>query len=622
MDSLIKVQINTNKIINKAYTNFKKSPKERLTAGYLETRLAALETQWCMFSENHNNLISKFNIEDLGKYIECDIYEVTEELYFEYKAELKDKLSQIQPVVPTFSESHYSNCKSKDQFQSSVKLPRITIPTFSGSYTEWTSFRDLFMSLVHTNQTLDNVQKLYYLKCHLSGEAEQLLRHFPITSGNYDVCWNLLDDRYNNKRFIANSVLNRFINQGNVSTESASDLKKLLDTSNECINALINLGFQTDTWDMIVIYILCTKLDIETRKMWETKLSETQDSLPTYKQFAVFLQQRFRSLEFLDDKVPKNIASSKVLHATESILCPFCSSNHKLFHCKQFAKQEPHSRRNFVKLKKICFNCFGSNHSVYSCRAPSRCRICHRKHHSLLHVHAINTQASNVPKVHTENSLNIDIVKQNKPCKNVTQHVSSQSHVLLATALVNAKSKAGTCKTLRSIVDPGSQTSFITESAAQLLGLPKEQSKSRVSGLGGDRDSEVTSGYVVNLQIQSLVDPRFNMQVKAHIIKTITTLLPENKIAVQKWSNLSGIRLADPKFNTPNKIDLLLGAEVYGQIIDDGLIRSGPDMPVAQNSKLGWILSGTLLSTDENQRDEIIHTRKSKKKKKTRIIMS
>ncbi|XP_047993587.1 uncharacterized protein LOC125232020 [Leguminivora glycinivorella] len=72
---------------------------------------------------------------------------------------------------------------------SHVKLPKITIPTFSGKYEEWTGFRDLFISLIHKNKDIDDIQKLHYLKAHLSGEAEQLLRHIPISSESYVQCW-------------------------------------------------------------------------------------------------------------------------------------------------------------------------------------------------------------------------------------------------------------------------------------------------------------------------------------------------------------------------------------------------------------------------------------------------
>lgn len=52
-----------------------------------------------------------------------------------------------------------------------VKLPVIDIPKFSGDYSEWLSFCDAFSSLVHTNRSLNNIQKFQYLRSALMGSA-------------------------------------------------------------------------------------------------------------------------------------------------------------------------------------------------------------------------------------------------------------------------------------------------------------------------------------------------------------------------------------------------------------------------------------------------------------------
>lgn len=52
--------------------------------------------------------------------------------------------------------------------------------------------------------------------------------------------------------------------------------------------------------------------------------------------------------------------------------------------------------------------------------------------------------------------------------------------------------------------------------------------------------------------------------------------------------------MADPRYHTPSKIVILLGAEVYGQDIKEGLIKRSPRSILAENSALGWILSGQL----------------------------
>lgn len=130
-------------------------------------------------------------------------------MYTDYKTELKENLCimKLENIVTV------NNTNSSLSCQNSVKLPRITIPTFSGQYAEWPSFKDLYVSLIHNNPTLQNVQKLHYLKSYLTGEAEQLLRHLSVTSDNYLTCWNLLEQRFNNKKHITDCILKRFFSQ-------------------------------------------------------------------------------------------------------------------------------------------------------------------------------------------------------------------------------------------------------------------------------------------------------------------------------------------------------------------------------------------------------------------------
>jgi len=48
-----------------------------------------------------------------------------------------------------------------------IKLPPMNIPTFDGKFEEWYSYRDQFMSIVHNNETIDDVHRMYYLKTSL-----------------------------------------------------------------------------------------------------------------------------------------------------------------------------------------------------------------------------------------------------------------------------------------------------------------------------------------------------------------------------------------------------------------------------------------------------------------------
>ena len=87
--------------------------------------------------------------------------------------------------------------------------------------------------------------------------------------------------------------------------------------------------------------------------------------------------------------------------------------------------------------------------------------------------------------------------------------------------------------------------------------------------------------------------------VDAYVLKKITKDLPLEPIpAAIKWEHLSDLKLADPDFRTPARIDLLLGAEVFTSILRDGR-RTGPGgTPSALNTCFGWVLFGKIGQTD------------------------
>jgi len=87
--------------------------------------------------------------------------------------------------------------------QSFYQLPKQKFPTFSGDITEWQGFEDLFISILLHTTGLSDVEKFEYLKTSLEGEALSLVAHLNLTSNNYNSVWDILRDRYRNKRDLA-----------------------------------------------------------------------------------------------------------------------------------------------------------------------------------------------------------------------------------------------------------------------------------------------------------------------------------------------------------------------------------------------------------------------------------
>ncbi|XP_028167947.1 uncharacterized protein LOC114358247 [Ostrinia furnacalis] len=520
-----------------------------------------------------------------------DTYDKAEDCYIDYKCKLKTGLSEYVIITSTSNtDSDQPSLQAPN-----VKLPKVNIPIFSGKYSEWNTFRDLFQSLIHSNKTLGNAQKLLYLKGYLQGEAEQLLCNIPITGSNYDYCWGLLDERYNNKRYLCHHILKRLLSQKNVTCESASGLKGLMDITNDCLYALSNIGIDTSTWDVLVIHIITLRLDPESKRQWELSIADNNSTeLPTYDQFEQFLKNRYRALEFLSSEskpMPNKtlpVSQIKAMHVT-TLVCPFCKKEHKLSTCKGFRDTSVDLRREFVASHNVCFCCLGNNHSAKFCHSKYKCRICKRKHHTLLHpTNKIAAQEPHNGEVTTADTKKVGAVIS---CTSTRSTVDC-SQVLLATALVDTVSKYGQTYTIRSLLDQGSQYSFITEAMVELLGLKKIPARGQIVGVGGTNG--LTTKSMVEIKIASRVDPNFIVTVKAYVLGSITSLLSNQKITAEKWKELEDIVLADPSYYTSNRVDLLLGSEVYSRVLQNGVIKGPLGSPLAQCSSLGWILSGVV----------------------------
>lgn len=98
----------------------------------------------------------------------------------------------------------------------------------------------------------------------------------------------------------------------------------------------------------------------------------------------------------------------------------------------------------------------------------------------------------------------------------------------------------------------------------------------------------------VSLRFCSKFSP-FSIRFSALVISKIISNLPAFSGASQRsqWDHLDRLLLADPRFYEPAPIEVLIGAYVYAGILKDGLLKKDDFSPVAQMTKLGWIVFGS-----------------------------
>ena len=107
---------------------------------------------------------------------------------------------------------------------------------------------------MHNNNELSDIEKLYHLKCCLVGKATDVIASPEISSENYVVAWELLRERYDNRKVIREGHAKSLLNLPVVSKEYS--VRSLLDEVQKHAGALKSLNETVETWNTLLIVII------------------------------------------------------------------------------------------------------------------------------------------------------------------------------------------------------------------------------------------------------------------------------------------------------------------------------------------------------------------------------
>jgi len=241
--------------------------------------------------------------------------------------------------------------------------------------------------------------------------------------------------------------------------------------------------------------------------------------------------------------------------ATTNLSCSLCKENHYLYHCEKFIKLPVDERIKLVKKCHICINCLrSSSHQAKTCHSGP-CRKCQKRHNTMLHLSATNepNQASNS----SANSTQVNNSQLPVSTKCIASHLSSS--ILLSTAVIYIYDSNNQAYPCRALLDSGSQINFITKELADKLQLEERSLAVSVSGV---MEGVIHSRRAVTVCIKSRFN-NFREKIECVVLPTITQRLPQRVIPIQNVAIPKNIKLADPNFNIPATIDMLIGAEVF-----------------------------------------------------------
>ncbi|XP_051169750.1 uncharacterized protein LOC127287070 [Leptopilina boulardi] len=212
-----------------------------------------------------------------------------------------------------------------------------------------------------------------------------------------------------------------------------------------------------------------------------------------------------------------------------------------------------------------------------------------RRHHTLLHKESENESNASSLNVGDKNASQENVLKN---C-----HVIDSSMVLLSTAVAVVLDVYGKKYNCRVLLDSGSQPNIMTESLANKLNLRKKRLQSSIEVLNSN---EINSAEWVETVIESKTS-NFATKLSFLILPKITSNIPSIPINKHLFKIPSHIKLADPHFDIPAAIDILLGAEIFYELLCNNKISLAIPHTSLQNTQLGWVVTGTIYNNNQKQ---------------------
>ncbi|XP_055634052.1 uncharacterized protein LOC129774355 [Toxorhynchites rutilus septentrionalis] len=218
-----------------------------------------------------------------------------------------------------------------------------------------------------------------------------------------------------------------------------------------------------------------------------------------------------------------------------------------------------------------------------------------KRHHTLLHDSAKVSQNSSVSSSSpVQQSLpstsgRVDPSSSSSATSQVSMTVQSACPtVLLETIVLNVVDDHGNTHKARALLDSASMSNFMSQQLAKSLFNRRTKVDVSIAGIGLSTQ-KIRSA--ITATIESPFQP-FSTKMEFLVLKHPSAELPTVPINTSEW-NIPNVVLADPQFNVPGKIDLVIGSESFWELHTGQRISLGNNRPWLAETPFGWAVSGS-----------------------------
>ena len=271
--------------------------------------------------------------------------------------------------------------------------------------------------------------------------------------------------------------------------------------------------------------------------------------------------------------------------------CEFCENDtHMLSTCTDLRKKPHGERISFMKGKSLCYRCLKkSTHLCKDCKSKLTCKICSKKHPTVLH----NESRGDNKGKEGIGSTGARNVTENTVHQNINSGLAGASNCTLLPVIVRNR-VTGECVKTIAMLDEGSDAVFCSQKLSNQLGTSGPKAKLRVHTITGDKS--VNSRKIQQLEV---MDVDCENVIPLPTVYTCPTI-PANPASypnqedLKPWPYLHDVKL--PKIK--GSIEIFIGNNVPKALEPWKIINSRGEGQYACKTPLGWTVHG-LKSTHE-----------------------
>ena len=133
-----------------------------------------------------------------------------------------------------------------------------------------------------------------------------------------------------------------------------------------------------------------------------------------------------------------------------------------------------------------------------------------------------------------------------------------------------------------------------------MLHLHRQSQNAKICGIASLTHGNAAQA-LTSFKIRPVYSPSKKFDVSAIIVLCVTCNLPVCHMVWNcGWDHLNDMKLADPEFGKPGRVDVLLSVEIFVDVVRQGRRKGSHDSPAAIEMGFGWVLAGNTRGSECN----------------------